>query len=263
MSIEKIIRAQARVKINKRKLTKPVFAIALMAIFYMFAEYLTYFTVTLTCTIMGLDIEMQSGFLFSACALIINILFLFIFSPIFMGFVKMMYTEDDEYNLKDMLYFMSNIGRYFKCLWFNISFILRTAIPMLLIFSPVIALFVIDYFFTINTGNSINTTILSVAFVLLLILSLFGFFVYCTKYFIAFKLICTDSTLKTSYYFSTSKAIMNGQCMNVVKLFLSFTPWILLCITVLPIFYVLPYMTQAICLSCKWISELSRNGLEK
>ncbi len=259
MSTEKTIRAQARVKLNNKGLAKPVFAIAIIAIFYMLAEYLTYFITTLACIIMGLDVDIQSGFLFSACVSTINILLLFVFSPVLIGYIKMMYSEENEYCLKDIFYFMSNIGRYFRCLWFNISFILRTFIPMVLIFSPVVALFVLDYFLSLST---INTFVFDIAYVLLTILSLVGYFVYCTKYFIAFKLICEDSELKTKQYFSTSKAIMNGQCMNVVKLFFSFAPWILLCFTVLPIFYVLPYMTQGLCLSCKWISELSRNGQE-
>ncbi len=259
MSTERTIRAQARVKLRNRGYVKPLFGFAVVVIFYMLAEFTTYLFFTLAQIVFDLDSDVLDSLYFNLGATLLNILLLIFFSPILLGFIKMMYTDKKDYELSDIFSYFLKPNRYFKALGFIFSYIIRTFIPFVLLFSPVIALVVINLVF----DQAIHIIIYKSAMVLLLVLSAIGYTVYCTKYFIAFKLFADDCTQKTGYYFSTSKLIMSGKCLKVIKLIFSFAPWLLLCITVLPILYVLPYFTKAMCLSGKWILELSRNGQEQ
>ena len=48
---------------------------------------------------------------------------------------------------------------------------------------------------------------------------------------------------------------MKNRTGSAAKLIFSFTPWILLCLLILPMLYVIPYMTQSLCVSAKWMTK--------
>ena len=48
---------------------------------------------------------------------------------------------------------------------------------------------------------------------------------------------------------------MKQRTGDVAKLIFSFTPWMLLGLLVLPLLYVIPYITQSLCVSAKWLTK--------
>lgn len=255
MTVEKTIRAQARVQLKKRGFAKPVFGIAIILTFFMLVEYVSYLFPTIIQIIFEQVNNDSSLVYLEIYSYAINLLLLLFISPVVLGFIKMMYTDCEHFNLSDVFFYFSNIKCYFKSIGFTLSFLLRTIIPFALFFSPVVTLIVINGVFE----YALNIYIFKIAFVLLFLLSAIIYIIYCTKYFLAFKLFSNDCTMKVSRYFYFSKKIMQGNCSKVIRLFFSFSWWLMLCITVLPILYVLPYFMQAMSLSAKWILELSRN----
>ena len=75
------------------------------------------------------------------------------------------------------------------------------------------------------------------------------------KYFLVYVYAVDFEYLSTSELFRSSKRMMKGKTGLVSKLFFSFWPWLLLSLTVLPILYTGPYITQAMCICAKWIAR--------
>ena len=61
--------------------------------------------------------------------------------------------------------------------------------------------------------------------------------------------------LSNKELFALAKKTMKGRTGDAAKLIFSYTPWMLLCLTVLPVFYVVPYMTQGLCIGAKWMTR--------
>lgn len=252
MSAESIIKSQARKKLSKNGWTKPVFALGVLLVFFMFVDVIANTGVLL------LDLFENN----STLTLIIKIaysvatvLVMLLLSPALFGFFRMFYTES-EYEMDDLLYYFKSFKRYLKCILFVFSYILRVFVPAVVLFIPVAGLYAIDRFVFDYT---MNVFLYNSTFVFLVVLSLFALYIYSTKYFLSIKFFCEPDTNGINYCFKQSKKLMKGMQGRVIKLFISFIPWMLLCITVVPAIYVIPYITQSMCISGKWIYQLSRN----
>ena len=258
MSAEKIIRHQSREKLKTNGYVKPLFALALVLTFCLLLEVIisTFASIvgllTLYTNIDKTLIETISG---SAILILICALAL-LFSPIVLGYFKMIANE--KYELSDAIYFFSSKKLYTKAVLFSLSFVARMIIPTILFFIPL--------FIMIVVGESTKGLSSDFVFIIgkntLVIITVLALFIYSVKYFLAFRLFCNDTSAKVNTHFYNSKMMMTGHGMNVSKLLLSFTPWLLLCITVLPALYVIPYITQAMSICGKWIFEISRNGYD-
>lgn len=247
MSKEKIVRLQGREKLRKNGLAKALIGFGMLAVFYLIIESISY------CEFILLDYTGNNAeFLISVICRSVTTLCGLLLMPSVLGYLKMMYTEKDEYEMSDVTYYFSSFKNYSKAVTFIFSFILRLAIPGFIFFSPVIA-----YIVYININKeTISPYIIGALIVVSSILLL----LYSIKYFLSVKLFCDDDSKNCGYYFSTSKMIMRNHRWDVVKLTLSFSLWFLLCITILPMIYVVPYFTQTMCISGKWLYELSRDG---
>lgn len=247
MSSEKIVRLQGREKLKKNGLAKAIIGFGMLAVFYLIVESVAYCEVVFL-ELMGNDAQ----FLVSVICRSVTTLFALLLTPSILGYLKMMYSEKDEYEMSDVVYYFTCSKRYTKAITFIFSYVMRIALPALLFFLPVIAYIVyIDY-----KKATISPYILGALIVVSAILLLF----YSIKYFLSVKLFCDDDSKNYGYYFSTSKMIMRNHRWDVVKLTLSFSLWFLLCITILPMIYVIPYFVQTMCISGKWFYELSRDG---
>ena len=61
-------------------------------------------------------------------------------------------------------------------------------------------------------------------------------------------------------YFKSAKIINKYHYYDNFKLCLSFLPWIASCYFVLPMFYVVPYFTESLATSAKWLIKLYKDG---
>ncbi len=247
MSIEKTVRYQGRKKLKEYGWTKALIALGMLAVFYLIIESVAY------CEFILLDtINENLHFLVSVMYGSFTTLVVILLLPAVIGYIRMFFSQTGEYEMSDVTYYFMSADRYFKAIRLIFSFLLRMVLPAIFCFSPVIAVVITNYFISIEHFGVILFSLVAISSILLLVYSL--------KYFLSIKLFCDDETQNMSFYFNTSKEIMRNHRWDVVRLVLSFTPWILLCITILPMLYVIPYMTQSLCISAKWFYELSRDG---
>ncbi|MBE6823738.1 MAG: DUF975 family protein [Ruminococcaceae bacterium] len=257
MSAEKIIKSQARKKLSDGGFAKALIVLGIIAVCYMMVECISSVFYYINEAFKHSDafefiLQVTSGSITTICLLLL--------SPIVIGYFKMLYNEQKEYDINDAVYYLLNFKRYIKAVMFVFSLVVRLLLPTAICYIPVISLYAINAFML---KNSMNETLFTITVIVLIIFSTTAFLLYSTRYFLSIKLFCEDENQQMSYYFLTSKIIMNGHANALIKLVGSFVPWLLLCVTVLPLLYVLPYMTQAICISGNWLLQLSRNGLEK
>ncbi len=247
MSKEKIVRLQGREKLKKNGLAKALIGFGMLAVFYLIVESVAY------CEGVFLELtDYKAEFLVSVICRSVTTLCGLLLTPSILGYLKMMYSEKDEYEMSDVVYYFTSFKRYVKAVTFVFSYVMRMAIPALLCFLPTFLYIIyIDY-----KKAEISLFVLVVLIVFSSVLLLF----YSIKYFLSVKLFCDDDSKNYGYYFSTSKIIMRNHRWDVVKLTLSFSLWFLLCITILPMIYVVPYFVQTMCISGKWFYELSRDG---
>ena len=254
MSAEKLVKAQAREKLKHGGWAKALFALALVVIVYMLVECVAFLPAYIVDIIkpeqtLQFIIEVSGG----SIAMIIALLL----SPIVLGFFRMFYSGDEEYSMSDVLYYFSSAKHYGKAIKFELGFILRMIIPTLLYSLFPIVWYVAHYLITDNKPMELWS---NATFILFIIMTISFTLRHSIRYFVSVLLLCENEFESTAYYFKTSKQIMQHHEKDVVKLFWSFIGWILLSITGLPALYTIPYFTQSMCLSGKWLLELSRNG---
>lgn len=258
MSAEKIIKQQAREKLKEYGYVKPLFAGAMILIFFMLFQLIVslfVYAIEFFTLVTKIDKTLIES-LTSTPLLMVMFLSALLLSPVVLGYFKMISNDNGDYDIADVLYFFKDAQRYRKAVIFVFAFVLRMVLPIILFSIPTLAMTAL--------GESIkglsDDFVFIIAKVLLTVCTYIAIFAYSVKYFLAFRLFCENQDNKTSNYFYVSKTLMTGHGMNICKLLFSFTPWILLCITVLPVLYVFPYITQAMNISGKWIFEISRNG---
>ena len=174
-------------------------------------------------------------------------------SPFFNGYVRVYYRNafTGEMDLRDLYYYFEE-GRYSRTLRLNLSFLLRMLLPGILFFLPVAAYEAIS----LSLDNDFyGSVIYSDFFFILSVLSIILLTLYSLKYFTVFTLSVEDETRGIKELFRQSKRIMRNHTTDAAKLIFSYTPWMLLCITVLPLLYVVPYMTQGLCIGAKWMTR--------
>lgn len=254
MSAEKIIKSQSREKLKHGGWAKALIGLGIIAIFYMIIESVASVEYYL---LDAYEFSENVEFIIKVASGSVVTIAVFLLSPVVLGYLRMMYTNNKEYDPSDIVYFFKGFKKYCKSVAFVFAYAMRMIVPFLLCFSPVFGLIAVKYFLF---EDIMSETTYTTGLVLFVLISTVNLLIYNIRYFVSILLLSEDDTKPLSYYFRTSKNIMRGHYNNVMKLTFSFYGWILLCITVLPALYVIPYMTQAYCISGKWITELSRNG---
>lgn len=256
MSIEKTIRDRARNQLKRKGFTKAVFGIAFMFFFFMLFQYSSIMISTILYEVtQTFDNDSLTEVLNIANFGIICILF-FAVGPVIMGYIRMFLTDKDDYNIADVFYFYSTPNVFFSGYKLCFSFFIRIIMYAILFLLPSQ---ILD---AINSVDKklINDIVFEVMYNSLVILGVIALVAYCTRYFLVVPLFCENQSKSIRSYFYESVYLMKYNKAKVLKLLGSFVWWILLCFTVLPILYVLPYFTQSMCISGKYILELSRNG---
>ncbi len=253
MSAERIIKAQAREKLKNCGWSKALIGLAVIMVMYLILDSL----VALQYVILeSFTFTETSEFITKVfCGSIITLI-VFLLSPVILGYIRMLSSEEKDYNMSDIIYYFSSFERYSKSISFIFAFVFRMIIPTILCFSLVIVYLSLKIFVF---KDEMDNVVYDMTLILFIVSAVLWTFRYAIRYFLSFYLMCNDEEKPLSYYFKTSKIIMQEHEKNVVKLFNTFLGWIALCITVLPLLYVLPYFTQSMCISAKWISMLSRN----
>lgn len=175
-------------------------------------------------------------------------------SPFFNGYVRVYYRNGFTGVMEpgDLYYYFEGANRYTAALALNLSFLLRMLLPAALCFAPVIGYLVI----CVNMDNGFYGSVLfGGGYFILWILSSILLTLYGLRYFTVFTLHVENEALCPRELFRLTREIMREQTGSAAKLIFSYTPWMLLCLTVLPMLYVVPYMTQGLCIGAKWMTR--------
>lgn len=182
----------------------------------------------------------------------ISILLFVLLSPLFNGFVHVFYEAayTRRMRMSNLFYYFAK-GRYQRTLHLNLAIAIRVILPALLIYLPVFIYYIFCFTYL---ENFVGTVLYKDFAFLLTVMSTILLILYTLKYFLVFTLYCADDTVSPHQIISTSKSIMANQKASATKLIFSFTPWMLLCLLILPALYVVPYMTQSLCIGAKWMT---------
>lgn len=174
----------------------------------------------------------------------------FLISPLFNGYIRVFYraAENNSYDISDMFYYFQK-GHYGKALSININLVLRMILPTIIAFSPVII------YIIICEVNEYDFPAMSFFLFILSVLSTLITVLWSFKYFLVYIYAVDFEYLSARELFKFSKEMMRGKTGMAAKLLFSFFPWLLLSLTILPILYTAPYITQAMCISAKWIAR--------
>lgn len=252
LSAEAIVKQQAR-EILKHNYPKAIIALLIMLLpLYMIDGT----TTVISCAFMNLIPESETAKLWIySVGYPVEFIAGFLLSPVINGYIRAYYrcAYTKDMDLKDVFYYFEN-GRYIEALSFNIRFILRMLIPTILLYLPLIAFEIIS---TNIGGDFYGGVFYRDIYFLLAVLSTIAVTFYALKYFTVFTACVDKEELNLKNAVEYSKFIMKNQTGSAAKLILSFTPWLLLCMLILPMLYVIPYMTQSLCVAAKWMTQAS------
>lgn len=250
MSAEAIIKSQAR-NILKHNFVKAIVALLIVALPFTMIDGTT--TVISSFVINSIADEQTAGILVYAIGYPVEFILGFLLSPVINGYIRAYYKAayTNTIDLRDVFFYF-NSSHYSDALSLNIRYIIRMLLPILLSFTPLILFEVISN--QLASGFHGSVLYQNVCFILTILSSLIVT-LYATRYFTVFTVSADNPHFTPQQVFAYNKHIMRWQSGNVVKLIFSFTPWLLLCMLILPMLYVIPYMTMSLSLSAKWMTK--------
>ena len=250
MSAEAIIKSQAR---NTLKNNYPKAVIALLI------TLLPYYIIDGSTTVISCvfsyfiaETALRSVLIYSI-GYTFEILAFFLFSPVINGYIRAYYnaTYTGSIDMTDVYYYFEG-DRYKKALALNIRALVRLLLPAALLYLPLIVFEILSA----QIGEPFYGSVPYIdIFFVLSVISTTALFIYSLRYFTAYTISCDIDSLTPKQAFEYSKHIIKGRTGSMRKLVLSFIPWLLLCIFVLPALYVIPYLTQSLCISAKWMTK--------
>ena len=250
MSAESIIKSQAR-DILKHNFVKAIAALAIILIPYYIIDGTT---TVISCVVpQFVSDETTSTFLVYSIGYPVEIIMGFLFSPIINGYIRAFYKAaySETIDMKDVFYYFGS-GRYISALGLNMRFIIRMLLPSLILFSPLIAYVIIG---SVYAPEFSKTFLYNEVYFILALLSTITTTLYSLRYFTVFTVSADNPDFTPKEVFQYNKYIMKHRTGSAAKLIFSFTPWLLLCLLILPMLYVIPYMTQSLCISAKWMTK--------
>ncbi|MGN1468099.1 MAG: DUF975 family protein [Ruminococcus sp.] len=257
MKKEKIIKKQARIAISKDNwptllVSLSVAFMVLFCVIFIYQSLIYGFNTVNTYT----GEFKKSKYILGNVFRIFYVLSLMGVSPVLNGFVKICcdVAKHSNGNVRDLFFYFKNPRRYFTAVFLNALQLLIMGLIFGACLIPSAALFLAaDYFEIVAIFIYAAAVILAIAGVLaaLLILSRFVFSYY---------IFAEDENQGALTCISKAIRLSKGHTIDITKLLLSFIPWIALCFFILPVFYVIPYMTVSIGNSAKWLILLKEEA---
>ncbi|MBQ3331491.1 MAG: DUF975 family protein [Ruminococcus sp.] len=253
MSAEAIIKQQAR-SILKTNFPRAIIALLIVLLPYSIIDGTTT-AISFTVPLFVSD-ESLAEILVYSIGYPVEIIMGFLYSPVINGYIRAFYRAayNSTIDLRDVFFCFSR-GQYGKTLRLNLNLILRMLLPALLFYAPLIIYEIISVNITAN--DFYGSVLYHNFYFILSVLSTAATVLYSTRYFTVFTVSADNPQFTPKQTFAYNKYIMQNKTGSAAKLIFSFTPWMLLCLLVLPMLYVIPYMTQSLCVSRKWMTKVS------
>ncbi len=252
MNAEKFVKQEARQRLSGHwvrmiaglltSLLVPLIAVLIMEIAFSFLS--------------GSDYPSYIGFflLFMLIAVAEIILFL----PITNGLTRMFCALADKgtADVNDLFYFFETKRRYFAALKFSLTIFFRCLLAAVVCSIPAgVCACVSEYIYRKNFARSESLTLvntLDVCTVVLAVIGVAALVVFSLRYLFA-------SSLFSYYGYSGTQSLAAGSAAAkratkpLVRLTVTFIPWVLLLFFVVPFLYVLPYMICSYSVSVKYL----------
>ena len=251
-----LLSAEAKIKSQARGILKKNFVKAIIALLIGLLPFyiIDGATTAISCGIINyIADENLAKILVYSIGYPVEIIAGFLFSPLINGYIRAYYRASytDSIDLKDVFFYFSG-GRYGSALLLNIRVFLRMLIPILVLYSPLI---IFETVCQLYYTEFIDTILYKDVYFLLAVTSTFTTALYSLRYFTIYTVSADNPQFTTKQVFEYNRYIMRDNTGYPAKMILSFVPWILLCLLVLPMLYVIPYMTQSFCVSAKWLTK--------
>ena len=247
MSAEAIIKAQARDTLKGNYIR---------AVSAMLIVLLPFFIIDGTTTVLSVILSKVTSDLTLTNILVysigypVEIIGFFLFSPVINGYIRAYYRASytKDMDMSDVFFYFSK-GKYRYALALNTHYIIRMFFPALLFYLPLLLYIIV--FNNINADFTESVLYYDIYF----LLSVIGTgltIIFSLRYLTAFTITVENDTIAPNQAFEYARQIRRNSQGSPAKLFLSFIPWMLLCLLILPMLYVIPYITQSLCISAKW-----------
>ena len=202
----------------------------------------------------GFQINKTVLLVFSGAFILVSLML----TPLMLGLKKLLYqiakNDSPEFNhlffyFRSSQAFFSAIRLYFfKLLYVVFYAIVYYAIPILL------TVYFNDIFVYMGLDNSFKPLMIAALIIIYMISSLLMLSSVLKQYLMTF-IFCDDDNYSVFDALSLSGRLMHGNKMKIVKLFIKLLPWMLTCVAVLPVLYVLPYVKECFAVCSKWIIQ--------
>lgn len=265
MKTEKIIKAQARNYLKQGNWSTLVGCLSVLFISFLLV-YCIFETLLYGFNLVNIytwEIK-KSGQLLAGVFFMTALLLFILITPIINGFFRLCYNvaENQKCSAFDLFYYFKNPILYFKVILLNILRFLITIFSVFVFSIPASVLFVLAD----NLSGSYSAlfqkigVLIMVIGVLVQIIGLFAAFCLYAKTVFCNFILADDDSKNAGWYIKESFKLSKGHNIDIIKLILSFIPWILSCFFILPVFYVIPYMGVSLGNSAKWLIQLKKEA---
>lgn len=182
--------------------------------------------------------------------LFVRVLFAFFVTiPIYIGATWwFLHTVKGEKNgLKEVYICFSNIRIYLKSLllWLSITLCkLIIAIPVVI--TCYITVKSLHFAYLEAGGYNGKLAVITGCSAALMVCLAFVYIFYSLGFALASYIFVSNPDISVFKCIKISQLLMKSKRMELVKLYLSFTPWIFACALVFPIFFIIPYMYMSV-----------------
>lgn len=240
------LKLSARKKLSGGNLSLCAGAVLISFMVFAGSGFLGYFAAGLLGNIPALE---NSGFFLTAANTAVSLTAALLLSPVLLGCFRIFFTAAiGERPLLLYLFTYMEKGLYRKALCFNFFLFIKLFLNFVLSFFALFAAVFVFAFF--DLGNIIPPIVLVIIISLLTVLGVFLFLLFSASLAYAPLDFIRFPNAGALPHFRRSKNICQKHRFDILVLFISFIPWILLSWLVIPILWTAPYFFTAMITLC-------------
>lgn len=196
---------------------------------------------------------------------LMTVLTFIIVTPLYQGNNRWFYrrTGGEQDPVSTVFFSFETAKQYFRTLGLYFQVALRMFLWLLLTSVPMIGLGIFAIFYNGFAGGEISQTADAIFMILTVIWTiLIGIVsvIISLRYFLASYILAEHPDQKASKCIKDSVQMMKGHKAKLFLFKLSFIGWELLCIFIIPVFYVLPYMNASYAMYARYLIQLSESS---
>lgn len=197
-------------------------------------------------------------------SIIISLVYSAIFSILKIGDLFWNYTtiysiNNDFYNI---FHYYSSLKKILKSWNISIQIFMRKTFWTIILLLPSVVIGSWSIYATIYQHEVYNKILITFGYILSLLLTIVAIIIriiFLQRYFLTRYLIVSGECKKVRQAIKLSIKIMNGKKIDCISLLLSFLGWVVPCVFIIPIFFVLPYIKMSLALYSRYLLEDYKN----